>query len=432
MKNRIKNILGKSFVQNVLVMITGTAGAQAVVLVLSPLITRLYGPEAYGVMGTFNSIINIVAPVAALTYPIAIVLPKSDKNAIGLIRLSLIITGILSLISLVIILLLNDKIVVILNLKEVSTYLFLIPLVIIFAGLMQVAEQWLIRTKQFYINARVTFLNSIIINGSKVGIGLFYPFASVLVLLTVLSNGLRASMMIFFARKFRYKENVLTDEKKKSPKALAKQYYDFPLYRAPEAFLNAISNGLPVIILTSFFGASAAGFYTIGRSVLSLPSQLVGKAVGDVFYPRIAEAAKEGENVTALIKKATLALGGVGILPFGLIILFGPSLFSFVFGAEWHVAGEYARWIALWSLFGFMNRPSVHALPVLNAQRFHLIYTIIMLFMRFGALSIGYIVFSSDIIAVALFGITGAILNVGLISITLKISKKKNRINRDL
>src|SRR5699024_9958521 len=101
------------------------------------------------------------------------------------------------------------------------------------------------------------------------------------------------------------------------------------------------------------------------------------------------------------------------------------QLFSFVFGSDWFVAGEYARWLALWSFFGFINRPSVKSLAVLSAQRFHLIYTILMLITRLIVLAIGYYVFSSDIVAVALFGISGAILNIGLITITLKISRKR-------
>lgn len=316
----------------------------------------------------------------------------------------------------------NKQIINTFNLNEVEVYLYLIPFVIIFAGLMQVSEQWLIRTKQFSINAKVTFWQSIIINGGKVSVGFFYPFASVLVFFTVLANGLRAAMMILFARRTSHKVEKGENEEKKSLKELAKKYYDFPIYRAPEVLLNAVSNGLPILMLTSFFGVAAAGFYSIGRTVLSIPSQLIGKAVGDVFYPRVAEAANNGENVTKLIKKATLALGGVGIIPFGFIVLFGPIIFSFVFGKDWYIAGEYARWLALWSLFAFMNRPSVQSLPVLNAQKFHLIYTIIMLLIRVLALAIGYFVYNSDIVAVALFGITGAILNLGLILITIKIS----------
>jgi len=429
MKNKIIKLYKNKFVRNVIILASGAAGAQAIAMILSPIITRMYGPEAYGIMGTFTSIISIIAPVAALTYPIAIVLPKNDSNAKGIIRLSLIITLLISITSLLIIILFNKKIVEIFNINEIVHYMYLIPLVIIFGGLMEVSEQWLIRTQQFAVNAKVTILQALIINGSKIGIGLFYPFASVLVILNVLANGLKATMMIVFAKKSTYRnKDDDKSEKEKNIKRLAREYYDFPLYRAPETFLNAISNSLPILMLAAFFGPASAGFYSIGRTVLSMPSRLIGKSVGDVFYPRIATAANNNENITKLIIKATLALGFVGILPYGLIIAFGPYIFSLVFGSEWIIAGEYARWIALWSFFAFMNRPSVRSLPVLSAQRFHLIYTVFMLVTRLGVLALGYYIFASDIIAVALFGITGAILNFGLIAITLRISiNNKNK-----
>lgn len=430
MKKRIIKLLKKKFVRNILVMATGTIAAQLITMLLSPVITRMYGPEAFGIMGTFTAMLNIVIPIVALTYPAAIVLPKSNLDARGLVHLSLIITIIMSVISLIIIVLFYEQILNIFSLDEIANYLYLIPLVVIFSGLLQVVEQWLIRTKQFTISARVTFYQSLIVNGSKVGVGFLNPVAAVLVFITAFGNGIKALMMIIYAKKSNYPIN--NDERKeiKDLKKLAKEYYDFPFFRAPEVFLNGISQGLPVLILTAFFGPASAGYYTIGRTVLNLPTQLIGKSVGDVFYPRIAEAKNNNENLTQLIKKATIALAGVGVLPFGLIIFFGPDLFSFVFGSDWVVAGEYARWIALWTFFMFINRPSVRSLPVLDAQRFHLIYTFFMLISRVGVLAVGYYIFASDIVSIALFSITGAILNIGLIVFTIKISKKRTHNNK--
>lgn len=425
MKRRFINIFKSTFFKNVLIMSTGAASAQAIVAGLSPIITRIYGPEAFGIMGTFNSMVAIIVPLAALTYPVAIVLPKSNNTAKGLIRLSLIISCTIAFLSLLVLIFFNDQIINIFHLKEISWYLYLIPMAIIFGGLVQVTEQWLIRTNQFTVNARVNFLQSLFINLSKIGIGSFYPVASVLVTLTAIGDGLRASMMIFFAKKPSLKEGNKNEIKKQSIMKLAKEYRDFPIYRAPESFFSKFSQSLPVLMLTAFFGPASAGFYTLGRTVLAMPSRLIGNAVGDVFYPRIAEAVNNNENATKLIKKATIALAGVGILPFGMVIIFGPFLFSFVFGEEWIIAGEYARWIALWSYSNFFNKPSVRALAALGAQKFHLIYTIFSFIIRTLVLLFGFYVFSSDIIAIALFGIFGSILNLGLIKISLNISKNK-------
>src|SRR5699024_890105 len=279
------------------------------------------------------------------------------------------------------------------KLDEISSYLYLIPFVIIFAAFMQIMEQWLIRTKQFSINARATFYQSVIINISKVGVGYFYPVAQVLIFLTAITNGLRGLMMFIFSKNPSHfndnedtKENIVMTD-------VAKKHYDFPVYRAPQDLLDAFQQSFPVVLLTTFFGPAATGFYTIGRTVLRLPSNLIGKAVGDVFYPRIAEAANKKEDMAKLIKKGTIALAAVGIVPYGLVVLFGPYLFSFVFGSEWETAGEYARWIALWSYFALMNRPSVRTLPVLNAQRFHLIFTLINTILKLTLIVLAYYLF---------------------------------------
>lgn len=425
MKDRIRKKFKSKFIRNVIVMVTGTAGAQAITMAFAPIITRMFGPEAFGVLGTFNAMINIITPIAALTYPVAIVLPKKDEDAKGLIRLSLIVALIISFLSIIIIYLFNKQIINVFNLKEISNYLYLIPLVIIIIGILETTQQWLIRTEQFRITSRVTVIQSLVVNSSKVGFGYFNPVATVLVLITVFGNAIYSAMLIFFAKKTTQNNKNEIKKSSKSIKELAKKYYDFPLYRAPQVFLQAISQGFPVLFLAMFFGPASAGFYTLGRSVLSMPTMLIGKTVGDVFYPKIASTANEGGNVTKLIKKATIGLSLIGIFPFGLVILFGPTLFSFIFGADWLVAGEYARWIAVGSLFQLIGNPSIRSLPVLNAQKFNLIYSIVILIGRLSALAIGYYAFTSDRVAIALFGVASGILYLILIIITIKISKKE-------
>ncbi|PAE25790.1 lipopolysaccharide biosynthesis protein [Bacillus sp. 7894-2] len=427
MRNKLYNKLRKRpFIRNVMIVASGTALAQLIALALTPIITRLYGPEAYGLLGVFRSIIGIVTPIAALTYPIAIVLPKNKKDAKGLVFLSLIITLTVAGVVGISLLFFQESLVQLFKIEVIASYLFLIPIVIVFAGFRQVAEQWLIRAKKFGITAKVTIIHVLFIQGGQVGFGLFNPIATVLIITTALGDGLKAFMMFKGATRASFRD-IKNSISYPQIIQLAKKYSDFPVFRAPEVFINAVSQGLPVLMLTSFFGPASAGFYSLGRTVLAIPSQLIGKSVGDVFYPRISEAANNGENLFKLIKKATLILGIIGIIPFGLIIAFGPALFSFIFGPEWKEAGGYARWIALWVLFVFMNGPSIKALPVLSAQAFHLKFTTFGLIIRLIALSIGYFIFMSDYVAIAIYGIVGSILNIYLI---IKTLKKANQFDK--
>lgn len=425
---RIKKMLKTRFLRNVILLVTGTAAAQIITMGASPFITRIYGPEAFGILGAFNALIMIIGPISALSYPIAIVLPKKNDEAKSLVKLSLILTFFLAVVSLIVIVLFNNRIVDIFNLNEIKNFMYLLPIVILFSGLSQIFEQWLIRTEQFGINAKTTILQALITNLSKIFIGLYKPIGAILIIVQSLSIGLKAYLIHFFSKRDLFTKMKETNKNTEFDiKSTAKKYYDFPLYRSPQLLLNGVSMSLPILMLTSFFGPASAGYFTLSRTVLSAPTQLIGKSVGDVFYPRISKAANDGEDITHLLTKSSVALFIIGIIPFGTIIFFGPSIFSFVFGSDWVTAGEYARWVTLWVYFGFINRPSVMALPVLNAQMFHLVFTAIMLTSNAIALFMGYYFYSSDLVAVKFVGISGGIFSLILVIMTIYLSKIRTK-----
>ncbi|EKO3743048.1 oligosaccharide flippase family protein [Vibrio metschnikovii] len=427
MLTKLKKLSQSKFVRNVAIVATGTAGAQAITMAFSPIITRLYGPEAFGLLGTFMAILAIATPIAALTYPIAIVLPKSDCDALGIAKLSAFLAFIMSGLLAVIILILGDSLAVLLSIESIAGFLWLIPVAMLFAAFQQILQQWLIRKKQFKITAKVAVMQALMINSAKVGIGWFNPIGTMLIILATVGNALHALLLWAGLRK---QPAAFVEEQENqqaiSIKELAKRHKDFPLFRAPQVAINALSQGLPVLMLASFFGPASAGFYTLGKTVVGIPSALIGKSVGDVFYPRITTAAHNKENLFQLIFKSTLVLAAIGLIPFAIVIIFGPRLFAFVFGADWIVAGEYARWMALWMYFGFLNRPSVAAIATLRMQDIFLIYEILSVLMRMGSLYIGFLIFSDDIIAVMYFSITGVFLNSFLVLYTLINSRYIN------
>ncbi|MEX2336099.1 MAG: oligosaccharide flippase family protein [Fulvivirga sp.] len=407
---------------------TGTAAAQAITMAFYPFITRIYGPESFGVLGVFMSIVSILTPIAALSYPLAIVLPKKNSHARGLIRLSIYIAALLAILVTFIITVFKYQIVRLLGIESITGFLYLIPFVMFFSVILAVLKQWLLRTKKYKITAKVAVAQSFIISSAKVGIGWFSPTAAVLIIITGLGTILESIMLFVGVKRDRKKEPSNNENNPISLIGLAKKHKDFPFFRSPQAFINAASQGLPVLMLTAFFGPVYAGFYALGRTVMLVPTHLIGKSVGDVFYPRIAEAANTGEDLTKLIKKATLALAATSFIPFFIIIAFGPFLFGFIFGSEWITAGEYARWLALWLYFSLLNRPSVASIPVLALQESYLIYEIISVIARVGALGLGFYHFKSDVYAIILFSLVGLFLNVGLI---LWVCYKSQHANND-
>lgn len=424
------NIKGGALL-NIIILATGTAGAQAITILVSPIVTRLYGPEAFGVLGAFLALVMVVSPVAALCYPIAMVLPRQDNEARKLAILSATLAFLLALIITVALLFFSEWIVAKLRLEAILAFTLFVPLAMFLSALHQILQQWLIRKKQFKVTAKVAFFQSAIVNSAKVGFGWLNPIAAVLIVIATLAHALQALMLFVGAKSTLLGQPSQPSDAEHSASIwqLARKYYDFPMFRAPQVFLNAVSQSLPVLMLLSFFGPAAAGFYALAKTILAMPSNLLGKAVADVFYPRITEAANNGENVAVLLNKATRALATAGFAPFAIIVIAGPWLFGFVFGAEWTSSGEYARWMALWLYAGFLNRPSVAAIATLSLQGFFLCFEIASVLLRVAALVVGFKVFHDDVIAVMLFSLVSVVLNLFLIGFTfIKAAAVEQRV----
>jgi len=423
LENKIKYLKNSKFLRNVIIVATGTAGAQAITIVFAPIITRLYGPEAFGLYGIFMSVVAVFTTITTLSYPIAIVLPKEDSDAMGIMLLSVYLSSSIVVFISLILWLAGDWFIQLLGLKAITAAAFLIPLMMLFSAWQQIVQRWLMRKKQFNITAKVAIVQALIVNGAKTGIGWFNPVTTTLLIISILGSLLHAVMLLFSMERTGVRECAW-----QNPTflwILAKRYYDFPLYRTPQIFINVVSQSLPVLMLASFFDPIVAGFYTLGRMTMGLPSVLIAQSVGDVFYPRITDAMHNGENVTRLIIKATLALAVVGFFPFVLVVTFGPSLFGFVFGSEWIMAGEYARWLAPMFFFGFINKPSVDSIPALGLQKGLLVYELFSTGTKLLAIYIGFVIFANDKIAIIMFSIFGMLAYIFLIAWVIISSTKK-------
>jgi hypothetical protein len=98
-RQRIRVLLAIPFLHNVAIVAGGTATAQIIAIAFSPIIARLYGPEAFGILGVFMAAFAMITPLSGLTYGVAIVLPASDDEARALLKLSLMIGLVVTILS---------------------------------------------------------------------------------------------------------------------------------------------------------------------------------------------------------------------------------------------------------------------------------------------------------------------------------------------
>lgn len=406
--DKLKSIRKSHFVRNVTVIGGSVAAAQILSLIFSPFLARLYGPESFGALAAYTAIVNIITPLATCGFSNAVVLPKDDKEALSIIRLSILCGMVVSPVALIIVHFSKPWLAVLTGLETESALLYLIPPSLLLISWLLVAEQSAIREGFFKPKARAYVESTFLMNFIKLAGGWILPTGLILIVATAIRQLLNFSMLLlrtpkkgaFCINKWFGLEGV---------RDVAWKYRDFPVYRMPQGIIRAISAGLPIIFLTTYFSSETAGQYSITVLFLSAPIMLLGASVGEVFYPKITRAIQnEPKNAIVLIQKTTLIMLLLGIIPFGLISILGQEIFLIILGEEWRRAGQFSQWIALWMAAMLIVQPILTAMPALGMQASMLVFEIATLICRGGALYFGFYA-DSDLIAVSAFSVVSCI-----------------------
>lgn len=382
MANWLQRFKPKSaFARGVGVLVGGTAGAQFLMVLAAPLLTRLYSPEDFGLLAVFTAILALFGVIAAGRYELAIPLPESDQEAANLTMLGFVLVVLTSALTFAVFLLWPQPIADALNAPGLAPYLWLIPFGVFFLGCYEVFSKWAIRRKQFPTIARTRIVQALGTLGIQ--LGAFKLGVPALLGGHAAGQGLGASGLALSAfRRPEFRQCSLSGMRQQ-----ASRHRKFPLYSTWTALFNTASLQLAPIMFVAIYGASVAGLYALTLRILSMPGSLIGNAVGSVFLSS-APAARRNGTLKDLVEKLHARLAMAGALPLMVLLFFGPDLFEFVFGAEWRKAGEYAQWMAPWIYLQFQWSPLSMLSSVLELQAQALISQILTFVARFGALGL--------------------------------------------
>lgn len=348
MKQKINKILPKSeFSRNVLTLMTGTTIAQAIPIAISPVLTRIYTPEDFGVFTLFVSITSIFSSIASGRYELAIMLPAKEEDAINVFALGLIIVSSLSFFLMFMVLLFNDFFVNLLGLDKIGFWLYFAPIAVFLLGIFNLLKYFNTRRKYYKDIAISSIIKSITMTIIQLGIGFFKGGALGLIsgnMISLASSNVRLFKNVISDRKLISKITIIRIKK------MAILYKDFPKFSLVGVLLNALSFHLINILISIHYSALILGFYGLVNRVLGFPSLLIGSSIGEVFFQ---EANKEKQNTGKALATFLSTMKRLLILaiPIFVFLYFTIEyLFVFFFGGDWAIAGKYAKTIV--PLFG--------------------------------------------------------------------------------
>lgn len=399
---KIKIILKNKFLQNVLTLMSGTAIAQVITLIISPILTRYYTPEEFGELAFFTTSVAILAIVSSLRLEHSIMLPKSNDEAIKIYRITVLFSGIVNLCVFFSLFLFGNKINSILFKSDTIWWMYFIPLAAFLNNYYQSCFFIANRYKEYKIlsfskvvqsfSAAVTNILSGVMNisaGLILGNIIGWLFSSNIVGRILMRRNNEGNSINWY-----------------EVKSVFSRYRDFPLVSTPHALMNTISSSFPIFSLGYFFSSTITGYYSLGLRIIQLPLGVISSSIQSVLYEKVVNLYNANSKITPFLKKYLLLTFSISIIPYLIFVIAAPNLFAVIFGESWRQAGDYIVILSPWLYIVFLTSP-LSFLPALTqmqggAFKLEIINTVLKII---GLIVGGF--FHSVILSLLLFSLAG-------------------------
>lgn len=358
------------FVRHVAGIAGAAVAAQTIVVVATPVLTRLYTPSDFGVVAVFNSILAVGAVFATLRYESAIPLPREEEAATAVLDLTLGLSVAVACLVLVLGILYGDSLANALGVPTVQPLLWLVPVGVILSGFHASFTRWATRTRDYAAIARQKVSRSVAATITQTLLGLSRGAGPLGLALGLVAGQAVATALLAVRVPLGLTRTSSMRQRAAGALAAATRYRRFPLLSAPSAFLNMVTLHAPAILIAAAYGPVVAGFYALAQRVLGVPMGFLGSAIGEVFMGDSAEGYRDGDlrRIQRLFRKtfATLVISSVVLV--GSVAVVAPWVAAFVFGDTWDDAGRYMRALAPMFAMGLVAAPFGSVLAILERQ----------------------------------------------------------------
>lgn len=306
--------------------------AQAIGLLVYPVLTRLYSPDDFGLLNLFTSIAGIAVLFATAEFQYAIVLPKENKKASALTALSLtILLAVTVIIALTVPF--SKLIAAAFKAPDFTKIYWLLPFFVLLTGLWNILNYSYLRNQQYTRLSGYQISQSILSAVGKWGFGFAGKTTIGLPLATVLAQFGSLGVSIALAwKKLRVNwEKVVWSD----CRAVAVEYRNFPMFNLPRSLVNSLGQALPIWFLTPCFGLEKVGQLSLALLAAFVPLNIVARACYQVLFQRVSEAVQQQRPINQLLRRFMFVTTAILFVGMAIVYFFVPQLVTILFGAEW-------------------------------------------------------------------------------------------------
>ena len=307
----------------------------------SPVISRLYTPEEFGLFSIFFSIFGIVSILSTLQFQNAIPLPSHDRDGARLLIASLAVLLIFTVAVCGVIGIFGDGITQLANFEADHRIIWLLPAAIAAANANLCLHFWFLRKKEYTNLAVVKGVQSVAMAGGQIALGLAH-FGVIGLIAGHLLGQASGILQLTTGILSRYK-SAFSEMQISSIFEILWQNRSFVTTYTPSALLSAATIYLPAIMLGFLYGPAVAGVFAFALQISKAGINIIVQAVSRVYLVNSIEDYNNGDHQKIKHRAIRFALSQflLGAPVFLLLAVFGEAIFDVIFGRQWALGGVY-------------------------------------------------------------------------------------------
>ncbi|WP_418313130.1 lipopolysaccharide biosynthesis protein [Porphyromonas sp.] len=363
-------------------LISVSVGVQLIALLLLPWVSRLYTPDTLGDLALILSIATLLSIAVGGRYDQAIVVCQEPLERDHLLRLTLWITGVITLILFVLTPVIEPRIVAT-RYATLQGKLWLIPPVVCALGLSTTLSNYALSLGHFKRIATSKAVQGLGNNGLKVGFGLFSPtvwslwgaqIASTLLALVPLLPSLK------------HHKTINGPTNRSGLKFVARKYRVFPIFSLPQTLITTLLGSILILMLPLGYTTVEVGLVSMATMLARRPIQLIADSVSQVYFNRLSVAHHAQAPWRPLVRPLLVVTLVVGI-PTLLILWWAmPYLVRWLLAPEYVACTEIIRAMLVYLLVFFFTS-IINVIPdIIERQRAHLQFQLLNLFLQVALL----------------------------------------------
>lgn len=333
--NKIRN---SQYIQNFTALAGSEIIAQAILIAVTPILTRVYSPAEFGQYEFFKTSALLLVVIGFLNYDASIYSSKNDIERINSVLLSVFVLFAICIIASIILFFFNDFFVQVFQCEIENGWFWTLPVYAFFAALTNLMIVVLIKEGSFKLISTIKIGLSILVAFTQLFFGWlnwgYWGLVYSTILVQLIAFGLYFTT---FYQQFKGNFNDLSFNRSK---VIMKTYWRLPLIVFPGNFLNNLAQSLPVFFLGRV-DSQILGYYGLAQRIIGFPLNFVTAAVKRLYVKELTdEIEKTGMGVNAYNKNLKI----YGMIAFVLILgllAFTKPILPILFGSEWLPAVKY-------------------------------------------------------------------------------------------